>query len=239
MDTTTLLSLMVALQALALLALALWMRRRLQQLRQRLGRESALQAAEAAAREREAIYNDLHDDLGARLLQLVYEAPTPAQADLARATLQDLRDVVSRSRGAPATLEQLLADIRGEATQRLAAVGIGLRWEQPHTLPSGPLSPERALHLYRIVREAISNALRHAQAQGLRMRVRVDGARLDLELTDDGTAGPPPPGADGRGMHGMRERAGELHGDIAWLPGTEGGTKVLLSVPLAAPGRGD
>ena len=56
---------------------------------------------QAASQERERIYSDLHDDLGAKLLSLVYRAESPVQADLARAILQDLRDVVTRSRGTP------------------------------------------------------------------------------------------------------------------------------------------
>jgi signal transduction histidine kinase len=198
-----------------------------------LEEERARVREHAAAEERERIYNDLHDDLGARLLQLVYQAQDASQADLARAALQDLRDVVTRSRGAPGTLAEILADIRGEATQRLAAAGIALAWEGGDEVPERVLEPARALHLYRIVREAISNALRHAQAQRLRVRVRIRGELLDLELTDDGSAGPPAPSA-GRGMRNMQARAGELQGAIHWLPGTAGGTKVLLSVPLGA-----
>lgn len=44
---------------------------------------------EAAAEERERIYADLHDDIGAKLLSLVYQAEQPAQADLARSILQE------------------------------------------------------------------------------------------------------------------------------------------------------
>ena len=196
------------------------------------GEAAARERTAAVAAERERIYNDLHDDLGAHLLQLVYEAPDPRQADLARAVLQDLRDVVSRSRGTPGNLEQVLSDIRTEATQRLAAVGASLRWEQPAGLPECALQPQHALHLYRIVREAITNALRHAHARRLRMRIRAAHGRLDVELTDDGASGPVDATAEGSGMRGMRARAGELQGDIVWLPGTEGGTKVLLSIPL-------
>ena len=188
---------------------------------------------QAASQERERIYSDLHDDLGAKLLSLVYRAESPVQADLARAILQDLRDVVTRSRGTPGSLGDVLADIRGEAMQRLAAVGIGLRWDEADDLPDPLLDTGHALHLHRIVREAISNTIRHAQARHLRVRVRASGGELLLELTDDGS-GVPAAVLAGSGMRNMRTRAGELDGRIDWAPGTEGGAKVLLRMPLEA-----
>jgi len=194
---------------------------------------------QAAAAERERIYADLHDDLGARLLELIYAAPDRAMADQARAILQDLRDVVSRSRSEPGTLSDVLASIRGEAEGRLRAVGIALAWEEIDTLPEPALDQATALHLHRIVREAISNAIRHANARRLRVRVAVDArAHLQLELTDEGDA-PTPAIADrsGSGLRNMRDRAEALQGDIRWSAGTLGGTKVLLQAPLpkAAP----
>ena len=188
---------------------------------------------QAASQERERIYSDLHDDLGAKLLSLVYRAESPVQADLARAILQDLRDVVTRSRGTPGRLGDVLADIRGEAAQRLAAVGIGLRWDEADDLPDPLLDTGHALHLHRIVREAISNTIRHAQARHLRVRVRASAGELLLDLTDDGS-GVPAAVLAGSGMRNMRTRAGELDGRIDWVPGTEGGAKVLLRMPLDA-----
>lgn len=242
MSTIVSLSLFLALVALAWQCATL--ARRLQESRaalsQRIAEAEAVARAQATAQERERIYGDLHDDLGAKLLTLVYQAGSPLQADLARAVLQDLRDVVTRSRGTPGTVGDVLADIRAEAQQRLAVVGIGLVWDMPEDLPDPMLDTGRALHLYRIVREAISNVIRHAQAQRLRVRVRHTGGELCLELTDDGS-GAAVAAADGKhdtggsGMRNMRERAGELAGDIRWTPGTEGGTKVLLAVPLEAP----
>ena len=186
---------------------------------------------QAASQERERIYSDLHDDLGAKLLSLVYRAESPVQADLARAILQDLRDVVTRSRGTPGTLGDVLADIRGEAAQRLAAVGIGQSWDEAGDLPDPLLDTGHALHLHRIVREAISNTIRHAQARHLRVRVRASAGELLLDLTDDGS-GVPAAVLAGSGMRNMRTRAGELEGRIDWAPGTEGGAKVLLRMPL-------
>jgi signal transduction histidine kinase len=188
---------------------------------------------QAAMQERERIHSDLHDDIGAKLLALVYRAETPVQADLARAILQDLRDVVTRSRGTPGTLGDVLADIRGEATQRLAAVGIALSWDEAGELPDPMLDSAQALHLHRIVREAISNTIRHAQARHLRVRVRASAGELLLDLTDDGS-GVPAAVLAGSGMRNMRTRAGELDGRIDWAPGTDGGAKVLLRMPLDA-----
>lgn len=191
-------------------------------------------AATAAAvdAERERILRDLHDDLGARLLQLVYAAPNEAFADQARAALQDLRDVASRARRGAAPLEDVLFEIEAEARQRLAGAGIELAWQQPDTLPALTLDDRRALHLYRIVREAISNALRHAGARTLRIRLKVLPQLLALELTDDGRGLSAEAGGAGRGVASMRERAEQLHGAIRWTRGTAGGTKVVLTLPL-------
>lgn len=201
-------------------------------LREELAQAVRESSERAAAAERQRIYDDLHDDLGAKLLELVYLAPSPELADRARAALQDLRDVVTRSRGAGGTLDQVLADIRAEMQQRLAAAGICLAWDPRGELPEIELAPERSLHLYRIVREAVSNVIRHAHAQRVRMRVGCDGDFVRIELTDDGRGETRDAAEPGTGMRAMRERAAQLAGAIEWKPGTEGGTKVLLSVPL-------
>ena len=142
--------------------------------------------------------------------------------------------MVTRSRGTPGTLADVLADIRSETAQRLAALGMQLDWVELGELPDPPLDHGRALHLYRIVREAISNVIRHAQARQVRVRVAVREQQLRLELTDDGSGAGVAAAAAGSGLRGMRERAAELAGDIDWQAGTAGGTKVLLSMPLAA-----
>jgi signal transduction histidine kinase len=206
---------------------------RLARMREDARAEAQVLGEQSAATERQRIYDDLHDDLGAKLLELVYRAETPEMADRARAALQDLRDVVTRSRGTPGTLDEVLADIREEAQQRLAVAGIALAWEVAELPDAVVLPPARALHLYRIVREAVTNAIRHARAQRMRVRVRVGSDAVQLELTDDGTGEALDAAATaGTGMRAMRERAARLAGAIEWKAGTEGGTKVLLSVPL-------
>lgn len=198
----------------------------------RLAEHESLVRAQATLAERERIYGDLHDDLGARLLGMIHSAESPEQADRARAVLQDLRDVVTRSRGTPGSLSDTLAEIRSEASQRLAAAGLELVWEINVDLPDPELDTARALHLHRIVREAISNVIRHAHAGRVRVRTKALGGKLLLDLTDDGGGREASTTSRGRGLENMRERAAELEGDIDWKPGTQGGTKVLLTMPL-------
>ncbi|ROH86794.1 ATP-binding protein [Stagnimonas aquatica] len=210
------------------MSLSAWLRRR---------RRSAPAPASAAGadgellRERQRIYQNLHDDLGAKLLDLVYGAETPAQADRAREALQILRDVVSQSARAAGPLPELLDTIRAELAQRLGALDVALDWQQQSPLPAVALDQARVLHLSRIVREAVSNALRHGRTRALRVRVSELAGELVLEITDYGVYDPQGIGA-GQGTVGMRERAAELQGDIQWDEATQGGTKVLLRFPL-------
>lgn len=228
--------LLSGLAAIVLLVVLRIQRRQLAAVRldaeNRLVERESLIRAQATLAERERIYGDLHDDIGARLLGMIHSAESAEQADRARAVLQDLRDVVTRSRGTPGSLSDTLAEIRAETSQRLAAAGLELVWEINDDLPDPDLDTARALHLHRIVREAISNVIRHARAGRVRVRTKAIGGKLLLDLTDDG-GGRKPSSSKGRGLDNMRERAAELEGDIDWKPGTEGGTKVLLTMPLS------
>lgn len=84
-----------------------------------------------------------------------------------------------------------------------------------------------ALHLFRIVREAMTHALRHTKPTRIRIRAFTQAGLLLLDITDDGHE-PATPGG-GRGTQTMRHRAEALHGSISWDPGTAGGAKVVLT----------
>ena len=185
---------------------------------------------QAANEERQRIYRDLHDDIGAKMLTLIHSLDNDAHADLARAVMQDLRDIVSRSAQAEGSLLDILAQIRDETEARLEILSVVLHWEQSAELPDPHLDDGQALHLFRIVREAVTNSLRHARPQRIRIRSRQIGEDLVLDVTDDGPG--PRPEQTGAGTSAMRRRAEELHGSIHWDAGTEGGTKVLLRFPL-------
>ena len=193
-----------------------------------------LDLAQALEQERRRIYDDLHDDIGGRLLTLLHRVQDPEQRQLVREVLQDLRAILARERGVEGSLLEVLAQLREEAEQRLQTRGTGLEWQQDANLPDPPLDPAQAMHLFRIGREAMTNALRHAAPSRLRVVVAAVGRDLVFEVTDDGLFDPARIGS-GRGTRSMQSRAGELHGDIVWQAGTLGGTKVRLRFPLPAP----
>jgi signal transduction histidine kinase len=89
---------------------------------------------------------------------------------------------------------------------------------------------------FRIVQEALTNVLRHADASGAHVRVRANSETLDIEITDDGRssgAGVHP----GLGLRGMAERASALGGRVDVGPREEGGWRVHAMLPLSRGAR--
>lgn len=203
-----------------------------------------LELAQAATGERERIYRDLHDDVGAKLLGLAISAQRanlPREADLARSALQDLRDVVSRSAQSSTPLADLLADWRVETEQRVNAAGLVLAWYFPERDTGMMVGAESALHLSRILREAITNVLRHAEAGCIWVGTQLRQEHLILSISDDGKGCPPERVKQHRGMTGMRARAEALGAILCWETVETGGCRVRLEVPLCnlPPKRGD
>ncbi|MDD4978049.1 MAG: histidine kinase [Gallionella sp.] len=201
---------------------------------------SSMQAMEkqrTMLEERERIYRDLHDDVGAKLLGLAISAQRanlPKEADLARSALQDLRDVVSRSTQEQTPLSDLLADWRIETEQRVQAAELTLHWQFPDYPADITLSSQSALHMSRIVREAVTNVLRHAQASQISVHTRLEEERFYIDIEDDGLGFDPETARSHRGMASMRARATTLQGTLDWLVLLPHGCRVSLCVPLSA-----
>lgn len=194
-----------------------------------------LEMTRAAEGERERIYRDLHDDVGAKLLGLAISAQRANQireADLARSALQDLRDVVSRSAHAMSRLDNLIADLRAETEQRLNVAGVRLGWQIPDFPEPVPVSAAAALNISRILREAVSNALRHANASCITVDFCWCEDKLRLTIADNGIGLPPSHSQSNRGMSSMRTRALALGGSITWLSEPNQGCSVVVTISL-------
>ena len=196
-----------------------------------------LEMNRAVHNERERIYRNLHDDVGAKLLGLAISAQRANQtreAELARSALRDLREVVSRSNKISVELADLLADLRAETEQRVNAAAVDIQWQtDSKKLGSLLVSAEASLHLSRILREATSNALHHSSASRITVTVRFEEDMLNIDIADNGVG----VAADfkaNRGMESMMARAATLQGSLVLGGGESGGCVVHLSVPLSS-----
>lgn len=96
------------------------------------------------------------------------------------------------------------------------------------------LPPGVELSAYRIVQEALTNALKHAGPATVQVILRYESEQLDIEVADDG-AGATSSGLDGHGLVGMRERVNVVGGELDAGPRHEGGFAVRATLPYGAP----
>lgn len=190
----------------------------------------------AQVAERERIARDLHDLLGHTLSVIVLKselAAKLAERDPGRAT-QEIREVERISREA---LTEVRAAVRGYRSQGLNAelgrskialdsAEITLEYEgQALELPR-PVEATMEL----VLREAVTNVVRHARATRCRIRLARVSGHFELEVGDDGVGGE---GREGAGLAGMRERVRAVGGTLT-RDGAHG-TRLLARFPADRP----
>ncbi|RAN91910.1 Histidine kinase [Micromonospora saelicesensis] len=190
--------------------------------------------------DRERIARDLHDVVIQRLfatgLQLQSAAPMArpevakrinAAVDDLDATIRDIRRTIFELR-TPMTSE-LRTEIRAEIEASAEALGF-----KPHLELTGPVDsavPDAIRpDLTAVLREALSNVVRHAQCTRVDVVVRVDAGQVTVVVTDNGV-GCDPAAARG-GLVNLGERASRLDGTFTISPGEPHGTEVRWTVPL-------
>jgi two-component system sensor histidine kinase DesK len=189
----------------------------------------------AATAERERIGRDLHDLLGHTLSlitlklelarKLAERDPARSQRELeeaervARHALAEVRSAVTGIRSA-----DLAAEL-ASARLLLESAHVHLDYDAP---PQDlPADVERALAL--VLREAVTNVARHAQATRARIAFAREGRTVQLCVEDDGRGGI---GVDGNGLTGMRDRVRALGGTLSIGAAGGRGTRVLVRVSL-------
>lgn len=213
--------------------------------RQRL-EEEVLRAAEI---EKRRIGQDLHDDLCQQLAAIAFLCDSVAPevrrvsgktagqmrriGDLLHRALTDARGV---ARGlSPLHLESrglgaALADLANSARR---SHGVRCRVTCPETLARVDLT--RATHLFRIVQEAVHNAIRHGRARSIAIAVRLQRGRVRLTIRDDGRGMPlRPQRRGGLGLGSMRYRAQAMGGTFEIRSDRPRGTLVVCEAPIPA-----
>ncbi len=165
--------------------------------------------------ERMRLAQDLHDDIGARLLTLMYKAQSPEMEEYLRHTLQDLKTLTRGLAASNHRLSHAAGEWKADLTQRLTAAHVELKWtfvfDEDITLTVVHWSA-----LTRVMRELVSNVIAHAKAQQLEIHFSLDSDRIDLTVTDNGMGREPRNWSHGLGLGGVRKRVKQLGGEVEW-----------------------
>lgn len=184
--------------------------------------------------ERKRVAQDLHDDIGAKILTAIHLSGEELKP-LLQDTLADIRTMVSNVSGEKNYLQHSVAEIRYEANNRLATVGIRTEWEVgDDDFSQMLLSYEQKKSLHSAIRETITNVIKHAQASEVKIKIElVDGERVVCEIKDNGIGKSAQNNSKntGMGLQNIQARMKKLNGE-AHVEQLDCGTLVFLQFPL-------
>jgi signal transduction histidine kinase len=222
----------------------------------RLEREREERDERAVAGERNRIARELHDVIAHNVSVMVVQAsageevfdtdPSRARESLAavastgRAALTELRRLLGVIRSeegedtpayAPQPGLEYLDELVGQVRETGLAVDVTVLGE-PRELPEGV-----GLCAYRIVQEALTNTLKHADATRAQVSLRYVADALELQVLDDGRGAAPVNGdGSGHGLIGMRERVALFGGELSARSRPDHGYEVIARIPLEDSG---
>ncbi|MFE7774819.1 sensor histidine kinase [Streptomyces sp. NPDC057445] len=219
-----------------------------------LERANRIEAEQAAARERARIAREMHDILSHAVSLMIVQAEAgPVAVRTAPERAEAAFDAISETgRDAMTQLRRMLGVLREggpgsdcaprEPQPGLAALpglvervrGSGLTIVHETSGDVRPLPADAEATAHRVVQEALTNVVRHAEATTVRVRLVYEEDRLEITVTDDGR-GPATARGGGHGLIGVRERAAAHGGTARTGPGPEGrGFEVAVTVPVGS-----
>lgn len=179
--------------------------------------------------ERSRIARDIHDNIGAQLLAALHSSNPHNKDSKIRETLADLRDVINNASSENLDIGEALAELRIETSERLAAAGIDLHWNSKES--DHPELKSSALHALRsIVREAVSNIIRHSEARCAKISFHCSPEWIALEVSDDGKGFNSAEVFGGHGIPNLRSRLERLAGTLD-IDGDCPGTRLMIRIP--------
>lgn len=206
------------------------------------------QLIEVQEEERRTLARELHDETGQTLTAigvtaafLERNAETLDSRQIVEFAQELRRDVRTNGEQLRAMLKRLRphgmdANGVGAALRELIAswqqreVSIDFRLEMPAGLPK--MAEEQALVLYRVVQEALTNVVRHSEAQHCVVLIRPENGRLHLEINDDGKGLPAAGEIRRGGLLGIEERLEMVGGQLELQSGQTSGLHLRIVLPL-------
>jgi signal transduction histidine kinase len=210
-----------------------------------------LEQQAALQRERARIAKDIHDDLGANLTQIAYLGELANQdrgepnlvgerigkiSATARQTVKSLDEIVWAVNPRNDTLPHLL-DYAGQfALDYLRTVGIRCRLDFPTEVPARELSTDLRHNLFLVIKEALHNIFKHANATEVWVRAVLSEEALEVIIEDNGRGfASTPDDALADGLRNMKHRMEEIGGVFRVVSEPGKGTRIVLRLPWPKP----
>ena len=191
-------------------------------------KDNAQLIAQAQEQERSRIYANLHDDVGAKLLELVYSAQDDTTKNLAKEVLHDIRQAVASTQNIQCTVMQLVDELIAESHSRLEPIGIAQSASVSVLNNNKKLAIIVPSVISRILREVISNIIKHAQATKIQIYIVSTDELLNIRIEDDGI-GFSQNNKSGKGLKTIRKRAQSIAAEVKWQSKPNDGTTFILS----------
>jgi len=192
-----------------------------------------LETEQASNHERERIYRNLHDDMGSKLLSLVYKADNKEVGDLAREAMNDLRSIVSKKPKNKHLLTETLEKWHKETLTRCLDAHFKCEWNQQGMEKQCLLNTEHYQNMQSLQSEAISNIIKHSTGNCISISVKFRFNCLQIKIFDDGDYADLAHWKEGRGISSMQFRVKQMLGKIRWKALNNKGGEVRWIIPLS------
>jgi len=193
---------------------------------------------EGQQHERRRIGQEMHDDMGSGLTSLLFLSRTLGEPKdttekirhLSTDLLTKMNEIIWTMEQEHDTLESLIAYIRVNAAQILENAGISYQFQVGENIPALSVSQQFRRNIYLIVKEAIHNVIRHAEATTVVIAISF-ASQLEIDIIDNGKGfDPASERRFGNGMKNMRQRIQQVDGTLQIT--SIKGTHLHLTAPL-------
>lgn len=220
-----------------------WLYRR--RMKARLAHLEFLQKVE---QERMRIARDIHDDLGSRITQIRFVAETALMTEpLTPESRNTLREIVEGTLDAGNHLHEIIWSVKTEndtlealanyvlqtVDKLCSACSMPYRIDIPTVLPKLPISSQVRYNLIMAIREALTNALKHACASEISIHLHLDESHLlTIRICDNGKGFDASREYAGEGLRNIKWRIHDIRGQVSWERSDQGCTAVVFLLDL-------
>jgi len=203
-------------------------------------------------RVRTRIASDLHDDIGSSLSQVAvlsevlrkqiegraaeFARPLAQIARVSREAVDSMSDIVWAINPQKDHLYDLTRRMRRLVSELFPAQNIEFRFRAPGNEEDVGLGADLRRQVFLIFKESVNNIIRHSKCAHAEIEIRLDGAWLVLETTDDGCGFDPASTNAGNGLPSLNRRARAIGGELEIHSRPSIGTRIVLKVPYESQG---